>query len=80
MITGYEQAEAILGTGDADLIALARAALYDPRWPWRAAAYFGAQVRLRTSISARNPASSPTCSRSRWRTSRSNTARSIALG
>ena len=38
LITGYEQAEAIVGTGDADLIALARAILYDPRWPWHAAA------------------------------------------
>ncbi|RZF28567.1 NADH:flavin oxidoreductase/NADH oxidase [Paraburkholderia sp. UYCP14C] len=45
MITGFEQAEAILGAGDADLIALARAVLFDPRWPWHAAAHFGAQVR-----------------------------------
>ncbi|MGD0192115.1 MAG: NADH:flavin oxidoreductase/NADH oxidase [Rhizomicrobium sp.] len=45
MITDFEQAEAIIGTGDADLAALARAMLYDPRWPWHAAAYFGAQVR-----------------------------------
>jgi 2,4-dienoyl-CoA reductase-like NADH-dependent reductase (Old Yellow Enzyme family) len=45
LITEYEQAEAIVGTGDADLIALARAILYDPRWPWHAAAHFGAEVR-----------------------------------
>ncbi|MDB5425583.1 MAG: NADH:flavin oxidoreductase/NADH oxidase [Phenylobacterium sp.] len=45
MITGYEQAEAIVGTGDADLVALARGALYDPRWPWHAAAHFGATVK-----------------------------------
>ncbi len=38
LITEFEQAEAILGTGDADLIALARGLLYDPRWPWHAAA------------------------------------------
>lgn len=44
LITGFEQAEAILGTGDADLIALARTILYDPRWPWHAAAHFGATV------------------------------------
>jgi 2,4-dienoyl-CoA reductase-like NADH-dependent reductase (Old Yellow Enzyme family) len=44
LITAFEQAEAILGTGDADLIGLARAILYDPRWPWHAAAYFGASV------------------------------------
>ncbi|SAL00259.1 NADH-dependent flavin oxidoreductase [Caballeronia fortuita] len=45
LITGIEQAEAIVGTGDADMIALARTALYDPRWPWHAAAELGAQVR-----------------------------------
>ncbi len=45
MITDFEQAEAIVGTGDADLIALARAMLYDPRWPWHAAAALGASIR-----------------------------------
>ena len=45
LITGFEQAEAIVGTGDADLIALARTVLYDPRWPWHAAAALGGQVR-----------------------------------
>jgi 2,4-dienoyl-CoA reductase-like NADH-dependent reductase (Old Yellow Enzyme family) len=45
LITDYAQAEAIVGTGDADLIALARAILYDPRWPWHAAAHLGARVQ-----------------------------------
>jgi len=45
LITGFEQAEAIIATGDADLIALARTILYDPRCPWHAAAELGAQVR-----------------------------------
>jgi len=45
LITDFEQAEAIIGTGDADMIALARGILYDPRWPWHAAAHFGAQVK-----------------------------------
>ncbi|WP_157219075.1 NADH:flavin oxidoreductase/NADH oxidase [Flavisphingomonas formosensis] len=45
LITGFEQAEAIVGTGDADLVALARTILYDPRWPWHAAAELGATVR-----------------------------------
>ena len=43
-ITEFEQAEAIVSTGDADLIALARVLLYNPRWPWHAAAHFGASV------------------------------------
>lgn len=38
------QAEAILANGSADLVALARGMLYDPRWPWHAAAELGAQV------------------------------------
>jgi len=45
LITDFEQAEAIIGTGDADLIAIARTALYNPRWPWHAAAHFGESVR-----------------------------------
>ncbi|HEY2755811.1 MAG TPA: NADH:flavin oxidoreductase/NADH oxidase [Pseudolabrys sp.] len=45
LITEFEQAEAIVGTGDADLIALARTILYNPRWPWHAAAHFGANVK-----------------------------------
>jgi 2,4-dienoyl-CoA reductase-like NADH-dependent reductase (Old Yellow Enzyme family) len=45
LITGFEQAEAIVGTGDADLVALARGMLYDPRWPWHAAAHLGGRVQ-----------------------------------
>jgi 2,4-dienoyl-CoA reductase-like NADH-dependent reductase (Old Yellow Enzyme family) len=44
LITEFAQAEAIISTGDADLVAIARAALYDPRWPWHAAAHFGDSV------------------------------------
>ncbi len=45
LITDFEQAEAIVGTGDADMIALARTILYDPRWPWHAAAHLGGRVK-----------------------------------
>lgn len=45
LITAFEQAEAIVLTNDADMIALARTILYDPRWPWHAAAQLGATVR-----------------------------------
>ncbi|VTU27926.1 NADPH dehydrogenase [Variovorax sp. PBS-H4] len=44
LITEPEQAEAILARGDASAVALARAILYNPRWPWHAAAALGAQV------------------------------------
>ncbi|PJL65934.1 NADH:flavin oxidoreductase/NADH oxidase [Stenotrophomonas sp. EMP41] len=38
MITEPEQAESILRHRHADAVALARGILYDPRWPWHAAA------------------------------------------
>jgi 2,4-dienoyl-CoA reductase-like NADH-dependent reductase (Old Yellow Enzyme family) len=44
LITDAEQAETIVASGQADGVALARAMLYDPRWPWHAAAKLGAQV------------------------------------
>ncbi len=45
LITEAEQAEAIIAQGQADLVALGRAMLFDPRWPWHAAAKLGAQVQ-----------------------------------
>ncbi len=44
LITEPEQAEAIIAGNQADLVSLARGMLYDPRWPWHAAAKLGAQV------------------------------------
>ncbi len=44
LITEPTQAEDILQKGDADLIALARAFLYKPRWAWEAAAALGGIV------------------------------------
>lgn len=41
MITEPVQAETILKTGQADLVALARGVLFDPRWPWHAAVALG---------------------------------------
>jgi len=45
LITSFEQAEAIVANGDADLVALGRTILFDPRWPWHAAAHLGAKVK-----------------------------------
>ena len=44
LITDAVQAEAIIVAHDADLVAMARAMLWDPRWPWHAAAALGASV------------------------------------
>lgn len=45
LLTDAEQAEAVLQNGDADLVALARAFLYNPRWGWHAAARLGGEVQ-----------------------------------
>jgi 2,4-dienoyl-CoA reductase-like NADH-dependent reductase (Old Yellow Enzyme family) len=44
LITEPAQAETILTQNQADAIAIARAILYQPHWPWQAAAELGAQV------------------------------------
>ncbi|TXF10799.1 NADH:flavin oxidoreductase/NADH oxidase [Pelomicrobium methylotrophicum] len=44
MITEPRHAEAIVAHGQADMVALARGMLYDPRWAWHAAAELGATV------------------------------------
>jgi len=46
LITEATQAEHILQTGQADAIGLARAMLYDPRWPWHAAATLDAPIEI----------------------------------
>jgi 2,4-dienoyl-CoA reductase-like NADH-dependent reductase (Old Yellow Enzyme family) len=45
LITQAQQAEEIVASGKADLVALARGILFDPRWPWHAAAELGASVQ-----------------------------------
>lgn len=45
LITQPEQAEAALQEEKADLIAIGRGAIYDPRWGWHAAAALGAQLK-----------------------------------
>jgi NADPH2 dehydrogenase len=44
LITEPQQAETLLQAGDADLVAMARAFLYQPRWGWQAAAALGGTV------------------------------------
>jgi NADPH2 dehydrogenase len=46
LITEARQAEDIVASGKADMIALARGMLYDPRWGWHAAAELGGQVAV----------------------------------
>lgn len=44
LITEPTHAEAIVASGQADAVALARGILYNPRWPWHAAATLGAKA------------------------------------
>ena len=44
MITTPEQAEAIVSEGRADMVAMARAMMANPRWAWHAAAELGAET------------------------------------
>lgn len=46
LITDAQYAEAIINNGDADMVALARGLLYNPRWVWHAAAELNAQVTV----------------------------------
>ncbi len=46
LITEARQAEEIVASGKADMVALARGMLYDPRWGWHAAAELGGQVSV----------------------------------
>lgn len=46
MIASPEQAEEIVASGRADMVAMARAFLDDPRWVWHAAERFGVKIEL----------------------------------
>jgi 2,4-dienoyl-CoA reductase-like NADH-dependent reductase (Old Yellow Enzyme family) len=45
LISDPQQAEAIIARGAADFVALARAFLFNPRWPWHAAIALGAEIK-----------------------------------
>ena len=46
LITEPEQAEFIVASGQADMVAIGRGILYNPHWPWHAAAQLGAGVKV----------------------------------
>ncbi len=55
-ITEPLQAETILRSGQADMIALARGMLWDPRWVWRAALALGEDISLPAPYARAHPA------------------------
>jgi 2,4-dienoyl-CoA reductase-like NADH-dependent reductase (Old Yellow Enzyme family) len=55
LIAGYQQAEDIVASGKADMVALARGAIYDPRWAWHAAEALGAEAPYAPKCMAGHP-------------------------
>jgi NADPH2 dehydrogenase len=55
-ITDPIQAETVVASGQADMVALARAMLWNPRWAWHAAVALGEQVALPAPYARANPA------------------------
>jgi 2,4-dienoyl-CoA reductase-like NADH-dependent reductase (Old Yellow Enzyme family) len=55
-ITEPLQAETIVRSGQADMVALARGMLWDPRWIWKAALALGAELELPPPYARCNPA------------------------
>ena len=66
-ITEPVQAETIVASGQADLVALARGMLWDPRWTWKAALALGAEIAMPAPYARCNPAlaSTPFVTRSK---------------
>lgn len=59
LITQPEQAETILESGCADMVAVGRGMLYDPRWPWHAAERLGVSIRAPLQYHRARPHSRP---------------------
>ncbi|HUP94621.1 MAG TPA: NADH:flavin oxidoreductase/NADH oxidase [Burkholderiales bacterium] len=55
LISAPLHAEEIVASGKADFVSLARAMLYDPRWPWHAAAVLGGDVKYPVQYERAHP-------------------------
>ena len=68
MIADAEQAEEIVASGKADMIAMARAFLDDPRWVWHAAEHFGVRLEYPPQYARSHPSVWPGSGLARPRT------------
>jgi 2,4-dienoyl-CoA reductase-like NADH-dependent reductase (Old Yellow Enzyme family) len=59
LITDPKQAEDIIASGKADMIALGRGAMWDPRWSWHAAEALGAETAYAPKMMACHPKMRP---------------------
>lgn len=59
LISEPQQAEDIVASGKADFVALARAMLFDPRWPWHAAVVLDADIQYPPQYERAHPRAWP---------------------
>ncbi len=59
LITGAKEAEEVIASGKADMVALARGAMYDPRWPIHAAMELGAEPPFAPRLMPAHPKMRP---------------------
>lgn len=55
LISESEQAEAIVGTGQADMVAIGRGMLFNPHWAWKTAAELGETVTVPVQYARAQP-------------------------
>jgi NADPH2 dehydrogenase len=59
LITSGKQAEEIVASGQADLVALGRGVMYDPRWSWHAAEELGVTIPYAPKMMPCHPSMRP---------------------
>ncbi len=59
LINSAEQAETIVRSGQADMVAVGRAMMFNPHWPWQAAMELGASVQVPAQYLRSRPRLSP---------------------
>jgi 2,4-dienoyl-CoA reductase-like NADH-dependent reductase (Old Yellow Enzyme family) len=55
LIAGFHQAEEVVASGNADMVALARGAMWDRNWAWHAAQELGAETPYAPKMAGCNP-------------------------
>jgi len=78
MIANPDQAEAIVSGGEADLVAMARALLDDPRWVWHAAERFGVKIEYPPQYARSHPSLWPGAALARPRPAEDAKPRAVA--
>ncbi len=63
LISDPRQAEEIIASGKADFVALARGMLFNPRWPWHAAAALGVEIKYPPQYDRCSPKAWPPAAR-----------------